>query len=124
MQIWILLSKQHWDVNHLQTSFTNLLQFLHHFTFIAGYKLHVAVINAVCQTLNSIAMDSRIIKSVSRTRNRNQNRVNEIRDVLFGVSNYESEIKREELFLAVGDRVVITQNLSTAEGIVNGSRGF
>ena len=46
-----------------------------------------------------------------------------MRDALFGVSNYDLEIKRKESFLAVGDRVVVTQNLSTAEGIVNGSRG-
>ena len=119
-----LLSKQHWNVQQLRTLHTSLSQFLQQYTFIAGYKLHVAVINAVCQTLNSIVSDSQIIKSSSRNRNsRNRDGVAEMRDALFGVSNYDLEIKRKELFLAVGDRVVVTQNLSTAEGIVNGSRG-
>jgi ATP-dependent exoDNAse (exonuclease V) alpha subunit len=95
--------------------------FLQEFTFILGYKLHVAVVNK-CSLSNFKLYGTRIQKSASSSSVPLTYQF-ELRDALFSVSDFTAEIRKEELYFAVGDKVVVTENLSTPEGIVNGSRG-
>ena len=64
--IEFLLSKQDWK--NTITQFESFSELLRTTTFISGLNLHVAIINALCQALNSSISDACILKSVSKAK--------------------------------------------------------
>lgn len=134
-----LLSRRHWNTEALTRTFSTVQDFLRATTIISGYNFHVTHFNATCQAIMSTVSDNPIffskagqgdtvasVSSSSRAPGAHPaiSSYEELVRSSTEIELVEKEKSNLNLFLSVGDRVVILENLSTENGIVNGSRGI
>ena len=106
-------------LNHAE----NLEEFISNFTIIVGMRIHATLINRFIQSIKCSSTGKFIVhfseNSVATTD------YQYLRDQIFSNDvDLTNELNGKDKYFAIGDRIMITQNISTSAGIVNGTTGL
>ena len=96
-------------------------EFISKFTIIVGRRIHTTMINRYIQSIRCSTTGNFIVHYHDNTA---VTTTDYLRDQIFSADvSLTNEMNGKDKFFACGDRIMITQNISTPAGIVNGTTG-